>query len=119
MLNIKTLASRLALAAVLATGLAAAAQAGTITVAPGATAKLDVGDRYGYTSITVVNASSSAGSLQLPAGSSAMTVPAGGKIELYDRYGRGASGAAYVSVTNSGSVPLTLTSRYQTSYPAP
>ncbi|WP_341899209.1 hypothetical protein [Ferrovibrio terrae] len=119
MLNIKTVASRLALAAVFAIGLAAAAQAGTITVAPGATAKLDVGDRYGYTTITVVNASGSAGSLQLPAGSSAITVPAGGKVELYDRYGRGASGAAYVDVTNSGSVPLTLTSRYQTSYPAP
>ena len=118
-----TTTSRYALAVLFAaglmTGLAVSAQAGTITVQPGASAQLDVGSRDGYTAITVVNTGSSTGALQLPAG--AVTVPAGSKAELYDRYSgsRSAAGAAYITVTNTGSAPLSLTSRYQTAMPAP
>jgi hypothetical protein len=118
---IKTPISRFALAILFAAGLAVSAQAGTITVQPGASAQLDVGTRDGYTTITVVNTASSAGALQVPAGAATVTVPAGGKAELYDRYsgGRSAGAATYITVTNTGSVPLSLTSRYQTAMPAP
>lgn len=116
MSNKKTSASLLALAAFFAVSIAASAQAGTFTVQPGATAQIDVGARDGYTTITVSNAAATAGSLQLPAGAAAVNVPANGKIELYDRYGRGTPGAAYVTVTNTGSVPLSVTSRYQATF---
>jgi hypothetical protein len=119
MTNKKTSASLFAVAALAAFVLAAPAQAGSLTLAPGATGQIDVGDRYGYTAITVINAAGTAGSLQIPAGGASIAVPANGRTELYDRYGRGASGAAYVTVTNTGSVPLQLISRYQATYPAP
>lgn len=110
----KTSASLLALAAFFAVSIAASAQAGSFTVQPGTTAQIDVGARDGYTTITVSNAATAAGSLQLPAGT--VSVPANGKVELYERYGRGAPGAAYVTVTNTGSVPLQIISRYQATY---
>lgn len=124
MSTINTTTSRFTLAALFAaglmTGFAVSAQAGTITVQPGASAQIDVGTRDGYTAITVVNTGSSAGALQVPAGAGTVTVPAGGKAELYDRYsGRGAGGAAYITVTNTGTAPLSLTSRYQPTMPAP
>jgi hypothetical protein len=116
MLNKKTTVSLIAFAAFFAVSLITSAQAGSFTVQPGATAQIDVGARDGYTTITVVNAAGTAGSLQLPVGAPTVAVPANGKIELYDRYGRGASGAAYVMVINTGSVPLRVTSRYQATY---
>lgn len=116
MSNKKTNASLLAVAAFLVVAMTASAQAGTFTVQPGATTQIDVGARDGYTTITVSNTANIAGSLQLPAGAAVVSVPANGKVELYDRYGRGMPGAAYVTVTNTGSVPLNVTSRYQATY---
>ena len=94
--------------------LAVPAQAGSYTVAPGATTQIDVADRSGYTTITVINSGSIAGSLQLPTGGASIAVPANGRTELYDRYGR-----AYIAVTNTGSVPLQVISRYQVTIPLP
>lgn len=91
---------------------AAPAQAGSRVVQPGATAQIDVAERGGYTTIVVVNSGSAAGSLQVPAGGSTVTVPANGRTELYDRYGNGPVGNAYVNVTNTGSVPLQVITRY-------
>jgi hypothetical protein len=106
------LAAAFLVAATVVTGMTAPAQAGSYVIAPGATTRIDVADRNGYTTITVINSSGSAGSLQLPAGSADIAVPANGKAEFYDRYSRGPSGGAYIAVTNSGSVPLQVISRY-------
>lgn len=114
MTSIRRAASLFATAAVFAVALAASAQAGSYTVAPGATAQIDVADRSGYTTITVINSGSTAGSLQLPAGGATVAVPANGKTEFYDRYGR-----AYIAVTNTGSVPLQVISRYQVTIQLP
>lgn len=88
------------------------AQAGSRVVEPGATAQIDVAERGGYTTIIVINSGNAAGSLQVPAGGGSVTVPANGRTELYDRYGNGPVGNAYVSVTNTGSVPLQVITRY-------
>jgi hypothetical protein len=90
---------------------AAPAQAGSHDVPPGATTRIDVADRSGYTTITVLNTGNAAGSLQLPAGGSTVTVPANGRVELYDRYDSGGAGN-YVPVTNTGGVPLRVITRY-------
>lgn len=95
------------------------AQAGSHMVQPGTTAQIDVAERGGYTTITVINSSSSVGSLQLPTGGGTVTVPTKGRTELYDRYGNGPIGNAYVSVTNTGSVPLQVISRYTPRLPLP
>ncbi len=112
----KTPASLIAFAAFFALSLAVSAQAGSFTVPPGTTAPIDVAARDGYTTITVSNTAATAGSLQLPAGGAVVSVPANGKVELYDRYGRGTPGAAYVTLSNTGSVPLQVISRYQATY---
>ena len=91
---------------------AAPAQAGSHMVQPGATVQIDVAERGGYTTIVVVNRGNAAGSLQIPAGGGSVTVPANGRTELYDRYGNGPVGNAYVAVTNTGSVPLQVITRY-------
>lgn len=88
------------------------AQAGSQVVQPGATAQIDVAERGGYTTIVVINNGSATGSLQLPAGGSTVNVPANGRTELYDRYGNGPVGNAYIAVTNTGSVPLQVITRY-------
>lgn len=98
---------------------AAPAQAGSYLVQPGATLQIDVAERGSYTTILVVNNGSTAGSLQIPAGSAAIAVPANGRIELYDRYSNGPIGNATVAVTNSGSVPLQVISRYSVRLPLP
>lgn len=109
-----------ALAAVLATSLAAApAQAGSFVVQPGATTQIDVAERNNYTTIIVINGGNAAGSLQLPAGGATVAVPANGKIELYDRYSSGPIGNAVVAVTNTGSVPLRVISQYSVRLPLP
>ncbi len=109
-----------ALAVTLAAGLAAApAQAGSFVVQPGATAQVDVAERGGYTTIVVVNKNSTAGSLQIPSGAAAVAVPANGRTELYDRYSNGPIGNATVAVTNTGSVPLQVISRYNVRLPLP
>ncbi|PJI43809.1 hypothetical protein [Ferrovibrio sp.] len=88
------------------------AQAGSRVIQPGATAQIDVAERGGYTTAVIVNSSSAAGSLQLPAGGRSTTVPANGRTELYDRYGNGPVGNSYIAVTNTGSVPLQVITRY-------
>jgi hypothetical protein len=103
-----SLLSAIAFAALL---VAAPAQAGSHEVPPGATARIDVADRNSYTTVTVINGGTAAGSLQLPAGGSTVTVPANGRVELYDRYGSGGGGNT-VAVTNTGSVPLRVITRY-------
>lgn len=104
-----SLLSALASAVLLA---AAPAQAGSQVIQPGATVQIDVAERGSYTSIVVINTGAVAGSLQLPAGGSTMTVPANGRTELYDRYGNGPVGNSYIAVTNTGSVPLQVVTRY-------
>ncbi|MEK9970743.1 MAG: hypothetical protein VW600_16505 [Ferrovibrio sp.] len=98
--------------ALAATAVPAPAQAGSYLVAPGATARIDVADRNGYTTITVLNRSAAPGRLQLPAGGAEVAVPANGKAEAYDRYSRSPAGSAYISVTNTGDVPLQVISQY-------
>lgn len=92
----------------------APAQAGSIVVAPGATGQIDVGDRYSYTTIDITNQGATAGKIEI-AGKT-HEVPAGGKIEVYDRFGRGTVGGTYIYVTNTGTTPLHLISRYQMTY---
>ncbi len=100
-------------AVALTAGLATApAQAGSYVVQPGATAQIDVAERNSYTTIVIINSSTAAGSLQIPAGGATVSVPANGKTELYDRYSNGPIGNAVVSVTNTGSVPLRVISQY-------
>lgn len=107
------------LAAALAlTVIAGTAQAGSFDIAPGATAQVDVGDRYNYTTVDIVNRGAAAGRLQFANGAS-VDVPAGGKAQVYDRLGRGARGASYVTVTNAGTTPLRVITSYQYSEPAP
>lgn len=98
----------LALPALAAAG---AARAGTIELAAGASGQIDVGSRDSYTSIIVSNRGSLPGRLQI--GDRSIEIPAGGQVELYDRYGRANRGNGYVAVTNSGPVLLHLLSRYQ------
>lgn len=88
------------------------AQAGSQVIQPGATVQIDVAERGGYTTIIVINSGSTVGSLQIPAGGSTVSVPAQGRMELYDRYGNGPVGNAYVAVTNTGNVPLQVITRY-------
>jgi hypothetical protein len=95
------------------------AQAGSYVVQPGATAQIDVAERGGYTTVVIVNSASTAGSLQLPADGSTVTVPANGRTELYDRYSSGPIGNAYVAVRNTGSVPLQVITRYAVRVPLP
>jgi hypothetical protein len=95
------------------------ALAGSYLVAPGATTRIDVADRNGYTTIAIINSSAVAGSLQIPAGSADIAVPANGRTELYDRYSRSPAGSAYVTVTNTGSVPLKVISLYSVSVQLP
>ncbi|WP_374301390.1 hypothetical protein [Ferrovibrio sp.] len=100
----------------LALGLAAIspAQAGMVQVEPGAASQIDVGDRSNYTTITISNAGAVAGRLELGAPvNQTIEVPAGGKVELYGAYGRGPVSGSYVSLKNSGNVPLHVLSRYQ------
>lgn len=111
-----SLLSAIASAALLA---AAPAQAGSYVVQPGATAQIDVAERGGYTTVVIVNSAGTAGSLQLPAGGSTVTVPANGSTELYDRYSSGPIGNAYVAVHNTGSVPLQVITRYAVRVPLP
>lgn len=92
----------------------APALAGSIVVAPGATGQIDVGDRYSYTTINITNEGGVAGKIEI--GGKTHEVPAGGKIEIYDRYGRSTIGGTYIYVTNTGTVPLHLISRYQMTY---
>ena len=102
----------------LALGLAATppAQAGMIQVEAGASGQIDVGDRNNYTTITITNTGSVAGRLEFGAPvNQVIDVPAGGKAELYGPYGRSSSGPGYVTVRNSGGVPLRVLSRYQES----
>jgi hypothetical protein len=95
------------------------AQAGSYDILPGATARIDVADRSGYTTITVINGSNIAGRLQVPAGDAVVTVPANGRTELYDRYNGGPVGNSYMAVTNTGSVPLRVITRYAIRQPLP
>ena len=92
----------------------APALAGSIVVAPGATGQIDVGDRYSYTTIDITNDGTTAGKIEI--GGKTHDVPAGGKIEIYDRYGRSTIGGTYIYVTNTGAAPLHLISRYQMTY---
>lgn len=98
---------------------AAPAQAGSQMIQPGATVQIDVADRGGYTTIVVINNATATGSLQLPAGGSMVTVPANSRAEFYDRYGNGPVGNAYIAVTNTGSVPLQVITRYTVRLPLP
>lgn len=107
-----------AAAALAITVLAGAAQAGSFDIAPGATAQVDVGDRYNYTTLSIINQGAAAGRLQLTDGRS-VDVAGNGKAEVYDRLGRSRSGGSYVSVTNTGAVPLRVISSYQWTDPAP
>ncbi len=109
-----SLAASLFAVATLALVGAMPAQAGNYTLAPGATTRIDVADRSGFTTITILNGSASPGSLQIPAGGATVAVPANGKAELYERYGR-----ASILVTNTGSVPLQVNSRYTVAIPLP
>lgn len=115
----KTLIASLFAGAAMVVLTAAPVQAGSYTVAPGATIQVDVAERGGYTTITVVNSGDAAGSLQLPAGGSTIAVPGNGRVELYDRYSSGPTGNSFVAVTNTGSVPLRVTSRYVVRLPLP
>lgn len=92
----------------------AAALAGSIVVQPGASGQIDVGDRYSYTTIDITNQGTAAGKIEI-AGKT-HDVPAGAKIEIYDRYGRSTIGGSYITVTNTGAAPLHLISRYQMTY---
>jgi hypothetical protein len=87
------------------------ARAGSLDLAAGATGQIDVGSRDSYTSIIISNRGPAVGRLQI--GDTVLEIPANGQVELYDRYGRANRGTGYVSVTNSGSMPLRLVSRYQ------
>lgn len=107
----QTVSAAFALSLVLS---AASALAGSIIVAPGASGQIDVGDRYSYTTIDITNQGSATGRIEI-AGKS-FDVPAGGKIEVYDRYGRSTYGGSYITVTNTGAAPLRLISRYQMTY---
>jgi len=108
-------------AAAVAVGIAVAApaQAGSYLIEPGASTRIDVADRNGYTTVRIINSSAAAGSLQLPAGGADIAVPANGRTELYDRFSRSPAGGAYVTVTNTGSVPLRVISLYSVSVPLP
>lgn len=110
-MTLSRLSSAFALMLLAATGFAGLAHAGSFDVAPGATANVDTADRGGYTTITVTNRGNAAGRLTIAG--AAVDVPANGRIELYDRYGNGMAGRSTVAVTNSGSTPLHILSRYQ------
>jgi hypothetical protein len=115
-LSIMTLAGALVLGLLFAP----AVRAGMIEVAPGATRQIDVGDRYNYTTITITNAGAAAGRLEFGTPvDQAVDVPDSGSIELYGRYGRSPTGGNYVTVKNSGSVPLRILSRYQETVRSP
>ncbi|MBP7064507.1 hypothetical protein [Ferrovibrio sp.] len=93
-----------------------AAHAGQYRLAPGAQANIDVSSQGSYTSIIVANTGSQPGSIELDA-------PVGRKLELApgqstEIYGPLRS-RGFVSVRNTGSSPLTVTSSYQDRAPAP
>lgn len=108
---------RMSVFAAMLLAVAGPALAGSIEVAPNQTAQIDVGSRDSYTSITVTNRGAEAGRLEIAG--TAVAVPANGQVELYDRYGRNTRGPSYVTVTNSGTSPLRLLSRYQLNNPTP
>lgn len=91
---------------------AGTAWAGSFNIIPGTSAIVDVGDRESYTTLTIVNRGTSEGSLQLPGGR-VIGVPAGGQMEVYDRLGHTGRGPSYVTITNNGSTPLRVVTRYQ------
>lgn len=92
--------------------LAAPAMAGSIEVAPGATARIDVGDRSGHTTLVLTNRGTAATAVELGAPlNRAVELPPGGRVEIYERMSGGGLGST-LSLTNRGPAPVRAVSRY-------
>lgn len=105
---VRKIAMAALLLAVAIAGSAQPAAAGAYQIEPGATLRVDTGERQSYTTITITNPEASPGRLSFdaPVGQT-VDVPANGRIELYGQYGRPS-----VSVTNTGPVRLRVLTRY-------
>lgn len=91
-----------------------AATAGQFSVAPGATVTIDTGERGNYTTIMISNAGAEPGQIRFAALDRVINVPAGGKAEVYEAFGR-----ASTNVTNTGPVPLIVETWYMETFHGP
>jgi hypothetical protein len=90
------------------------AAAGQFSLAPGATTTIDTGERGNYTTVTIRNAGAEAGRLRFAGSGRVVDVPAGGKADIYEAFGR-----AGTSVSNTGPVPLIVQTRYMETFHGP
>jgi hypothetical protein len=84
------------------------AMAGGYRVEPGVATRIDTGERSNYTTVTIINRGNAPGQLTIDAPTSrVIAVPAGGQVELYEQYGR-----STIGISNTGTVPLQVVTRY-------